>query len=244
MCGRYVVPDSATIEHAWPIARSADAPFDRRFNVAPGSHVPVLRAEGEALVLLHARWGFVPPWWKQPKPPAGCFVVRSEEAAAKQMWRDAYRHERCLIPADGWYEWSGVERVDPHRGEIRSSRQPHFVFHRDGAVCFAGVTSLWKLEGQSALVTCAVLTCAATGALAKLHPRMPVVLPEALYPAWLDPRLRQPDDIAEIIAHAMTVFSHYPVSSRLNDAAYDDEDLVRPAPPPASQSATGAGALS
>jgi putative SOS response-associated peptidase YedK len=244
MCGRYVVPDSATIERAWPIARTADARFDRRFNVAPESHVPVLRAGGGALALMRARWGFVPPWWKQPKPPVGCFVVRAEEAAAKQMWRDAYRHERCLIPADGWYEWSGVERVDPHRGQTRSSRQPHFVFHHDGAVCFAGVMSLWKLEGQLPLLTCAVLTRAATGSLAMLHRRMPVVLPEALYAAWLDPRLRQPDDIAAVIAHSMTEFSHYPVSSRLNDATHDDEELVRPVALPPSPSSEQGGRLS
>lgn len=228
MCGRYVIPDSETIERAWRIARTGDAPFERRFNVTPGSLVPVLRAEGGSLALRRARWGFVPPWWKQPAPPAGCFVVRAEEAAAKQMWREAYLHQRCLIPADGWYEWSGVERVDPYRGETRSSRQPHFIFHRDGAVCFAGVMSLWKREGEMPLLTCAVLTRAATGPLAKLHRRMPVVLPEVLYAVWLDPRLRHPDDIAAVIADSITECSHYPVSDRLNDATLDDEELVRP----------------
>ncbi len=81
-------------------------PLARRFNVAPTTTVPLMiQAEDGTLTLYGARWGLVPFWWKQPEPPALTFNARSEEAAAKPMWRHAYRNTRCLMPAEGWYEW-------------------------------------------------------------------------------------------------------------------------------------------
>jgi putative SOS response-associated peptidase YedK len=231
MCGRYVSPDAESIEEAWPIAAHiATQALRRRFNVLPGSMVPVLRGEGAraALVLIQARWGFIPPWWKQPKPPPDCFNARSEDAAAKPMWRAAYRSARCLIPADGWYEWSGVERIDPRTGTSESERRPHFIFRPQGPICFAGLMSLWKLEGRMPLITCAILTRPASASLRGIHPRMPVVLPEELYRDWLSPRLEHAQRIAELIAQSMSDFSHYPVSMQLNHATEDAEELVHP----------------
>ena len=99
MCGRYVHPDSAAVERAWHIGRHNSDPFERRYNVLPTSQVPMLRAapgSGE-LELTSARWGFIPHWWKAGKAPQSTINARSEEAAAKPMWRHAYRHARCLI---------------------------------------------------------------------------------------------------------------------------------------------------
>src|SRR4051794_26210482 len=133
MCGRYVAPDNAAIEAAWHIGRRNSNPFPRRFNVAPTMPVQVIAGDrefGEPL-LLEARWGFVPGWWKQAKPPSHCFNARAEEAASKPTWRYSYRSARCLVPAEGWYEWRDAERADPVTGELKAYRQPHFIARND-----------------------------------------------------------------------------------------------------------------
>src|ERR1700682_1164850 len=103
MCGRYVSPDTAAIERAWHIGASNSNPFPRRFNVAPTMPVQVIRGHRDFghPQLVEARWGFIPGWWKQPKPPGHCFNARSEEAASNPMWKYSFRNARCLIPAEG-----------------------------------------------------------------------------------------------------------------------------------------------
>lgn len=227
MCGRYVSPDTAAIERAWQIGRSTANAFPRRFNVAPTMSIPVLRG-GSELVLIEARWGFIPPWWKQRKPPSNCFNARSEEVAAKPMWRDAYSQARCLVPAEGWYEWSGADRIDAETGEVKAYRQPHFIFRPDRRpLCFAGLMSLWKVDGQVPRITCAILTRGAGASLSRIHERMPVVLPESSFTAWLDPALRVPADISRLLESAEEEFTQHKVSPRLNSAKNDDETLIQ-----------------
>lgn len=242
MCGRYVSPDTASIVRAWQVGRTTGNALRRRFNVVPASGIPILRGDprtGE-LVLLEARWGFIPPWWTQAKPPNQCFNVRSEEASSKPVWRLAYRESRCLVPAEGWYEWTGAERIDAKTGEIRSRRQPHFIFRRDRKLfCFAGLMSLWKKAGQLPRITCAILTRAATPSVMDIHDRMPVVVADADIGKWLDHGV----DPAPVIERAESDFGHYPVSTRLNVAASDDEALVEPAPPRSMESGSNSRAL-
>ena len=230
MCDRYVSPSSESIEQAWTLGRRGCDAFDRRFNVLPGTRVPVLRGDRGNLFLMQARWGFIPRWWSQKKPPDNCYTARVEDAAAKPMWRDSYRTERCLIPADGWYEWSGVERVDAKTGEVRSLRQPHFVFRPEGPVCFGGLMSLWKLEGQLPVINCAILTREAPAPLREIHPRIPLVLPPAAFRSWLNPTLRSAGELAALIGGSVDQFSHYPVSPALTGASHDDVDFVKPMP--------------
>src|ERR1700682_5522225 len=133
MCGRYVSPDVAAIERQWHIGRTNSNPFRGRFNVCPTDTIPILRTNRESgdIELTEARWGFVPSWWKQAKPPSSCFNARSEEAVSKPMWRQAYRHWRCLLPAVGWYEWQEAQRTEPATGEIKPYKQPHFIYRED-----------------------------------------------------------------------------------------------------------------
>ena len=228
MCGRYVSPDIKTVETIWPVAQAACKPFGRRYNVLPGTMIPALRGDPstKGLIVIEARWGFIPPWWKQSRLPSHCFTERSEDADHKPMWSPAFRSSRCLIPADGWYEWSGVERIKAKAAD--TPRQPHFIFRPEGPVCFAGVMSLWKLDGHLPLITCAILTRPASPALNTIHNRMPVVLPHAACIDWVDPRLQHPAQIASVMQQAVTDFSYYPVDTRLNNATDDDEALVKP----------------
>lgn len=231
MCGRYVSPDTAAIERAWQIGRTNSNPFRRRFNVAPTMQVPILRgnpASGE-LELVEARWGFIPSWWKQARPPPRSFNARSEDAASKPMWRHYYRHSRCLIPAEGWYEWQTVEKPNSRTGEIKTFKQPNFILRPDRKLLsFAGLMAAWTKEGQDSMLTCAVLTRDASGALSDIHNRMPVVLRSSVFDRWLSPDAQASDDVASMVAEAMTEFEHYPVSTRLNSAKADDENLIEP----------------
>ena len=102
MCGRYVSPEQASIERAWQIRRSSGMDFVRRFNVQPTTEVPLLLLDAGELALAAARWGLIPHWWKQDKPPTFTINARLEEAAGKPMWRDPMRRTRCLLPAEGW----------------------------------------------------------------------------------------------------------------------------------------------
>ena len=145
------------MERAWNLTRGGGNPFTRNFNVAPTTQVPLLRRDPGSgdLELTAARWGLIPVWWKEAKLPMHTINARSEEAATKPMWRQPLRSARCLMPAEGWYEWQKVERVDPATGEVKEVKQPHFIHRKDGKpFCFAGLWEQWrKPEGLTA-ITC------------------------------------------------------------------------------------------
>ena len=227
MCGRYVHPDDAAIEREWHVGRDNSNPFARQFNVLPTSIVPLLRrgTESGELALTGARWGLIPHWWKDATLPKFTINARAEEAAGKPMWRHAWRHARCLIPAEGWYEWQAAQRTDPASGETRAYKQPHYIFRRDRRpVCFAAL-----METSPAMeLTCAILTRAASESVAGIHDRMPVVLPDELLVRWVRADVDKAEDVAGMVKLAQSNFAHYAVSTRLNTAKTDDAGLLAP----------------
>jgi putative SOS response-associated peptidase YedK len=233
MCGRYVSPDRAAIERAWQIVRSDGNPFALRYNVQPTTIVPVLVLEPGGLALRAARWGLVPRWWKEAKPPKFTFNARLEEAAAKPMWRDPVRRGRCLVPAMGWYEWRGVERTDPRTGEIALVKEPHYIRRADGRLfCFAGLMAdgAQPQAGQPQL-TCAILTTDSAGPVAEVHSRMPVVLPDDAHAEWLDPALVDSARVTGIARERPVPgeFVHYVVRKLVNFAKNEGPGLIEPA---------------
>ena len=230
MCGRYVSPDQAAIERAWHIGRHNNLPFVRRFNVAPGAVVPVLRFDRATggLVLDTARWGLIPHWWKDARPPGSSFNARLEEAAAKPLWRDALRRSRCLVPAEGWYEWRSLPQPAPARD--RRAKQPYFICRGDHRlIAFAGIFSRWSDPASGTAVTsCAILTRAATGALIAIHDRMPVVAPEPLQPAWLDAATDGVQATRLLEDASFDTLEHNAVGTRVNDAHAEGPELVEP----------------
>ncbi len=152
------------------------------------------------------KWGFVPGWWKQGKPPTHCFNARSEEAPTKPMWKYSFQHARCLVPAEGWYEWSAAERTDERTGEIRTYRQPHYI-HRadDRLIAFAGLMSFWYPDPDSMVLTCAIVTKPAAKSTRTCTTSRPS-------------RRWSPAGQAD--------FESYAVSTRLNAAKEDDERLI------------------
>jgi putative SOS response-associated peptidase YedK len=174
----------------------------------------------------------VPHWWKEAKPPKVSFNARLEEAADKPMWRDALSRARCLIPAEGWYEWRALERVDPSTGEIVAAKQPYFIRRKDGAlVCFAGLMAYWKdPKTGEALRSCAILTADAAGQLAEIHERAPVVLPPRSYAAWLDRRLIDPQTARAIAERGAPPgeLTQWKVKLLVNNAKSDGPELIEP----------------
>src|SRR6266508_110585 len=192
MCGRYVSPEEAAVERAWHIGRrNWKTPFGKpRYNVAPTMRVIMLRRDAASpeIELAHARWGFVPYWWKEAQPPLGRFNAKVETAGANGMWREALSRARCLLPALGWYEWREEERIDKATGEVVKVNQPYYITRKDRRpLCFAGLMSRWKAPGDpEPTLTCAVLRRPVAGRAGDIPERMPVVLPDEVHARWLD----------------------------------------------------------
>ncbi len=231
MCGRFVSREQAAIEREYNIR--VRNPFERVYNAAPTMLLPVIRAQsGDPAVpeatdvtgareALSMRWGLIPSWWSQPAAPTSTINARSEEAAAKPMWRSAVRHTRCLVPALGWYEW----RVTPE-GKV-----PYFIHAPALAgVCFAGLWSEWKNPAGEAQLTFAILTRAASATLKAVHDRMPVVLGQNAWDEWL---AKWPTDhsarLAACVANSLNEFEYYPVSRYVNAPRNQGERCIQPA---------------
>lgn len=228
MCGRYVSPDTDTIKNWWknPLQTTAEFPF--HFNVAPTLQVPLIQAipeRGNTLGL--ARWGLVPHWWKETGLPTFSFNARSEEAHQKPMWRHALQHSRCIMPAAGWYEWKTEPVVDTRTGEVKTGKQPYFLFKTgEPVISIAGLVSSWMSE-DGPLLTCALLTKAAPPELLQVHDRMPVILDRADCEQWLNTDT-SPDTVQALIRQSDTAFAFYPVSKAVNNARNNRAELMQP----------------
>ena len=197
-----------------------------RYNVAPSQDVAVARASDSGRTLAMLRWGLIPAWAKDPAIGHKLINARSETAAEKPSFRSAFRHRRCLIPADGFFEWQ-------RRGK---TRQPWLFGLRDGTpLAFAGLWERWTVpEGATlsgslaerspgeAVETCTILTTAANDTVAPVHGRMPVILPPESWDAWL---AGEEVPLGPYPADAMTA---QPVSTHVNRPANDDPRCVEP----------------
>ncbi len=226
MCGRYTLASTpqALVEQFELGETPALAP---RFNVAPGQQVPVVRRDREGVRRLELRrWGLLPGWAKQPELGLKLINARLETAAEKPAFRRAFRLRRCLLPADGFYEWQGA------RG---GRRRPHWL-HLPGSdlFAFAGLAERWHGEGGEVIDSCAVLTMPANASVAPLHDRMPVVVCPERYADWLDPARRDPADLRALLAGAeATPWQTRPVSAFVNDVKNEGpECLAAPEPEP------------
>lgn len=179
MCGRFAVGDPDDVAWAEWLGTEAEGPWPAaNWNVAPTQSVAIVTGGSAPRRQRLARWGLVPRWWSKPLKAlrAATFNARSEEAHGKPMFREAWARGRCLIPALGYYEWTGKP----------GSKRAWFVTLERNApgIAFAGLWAEAQVEGE-ALTSTSVLTCAAGPATAHLHPRSPVILAESDWEAWL-----------------------------------------------------------
>jgi len=229
MCGRFVsTPDTALLAAHFALDVVDTVSFGERYNVAPTQPVyTVVEREGVRR-LLGARWGFVPPWADQitGRTPIN---ARAETVATSPMFRQSFAKRRCIVPADGYYEWQPQPQTSE---EQRPHKQPWYIQpDTDRMFAFAGIWTTWRDPTADAqtVVSCAILTTAAIGAVAAIHDRMPVTLPQASWSEWLSvntdaQRLR--DLTAGKAAPRLRAHS---VSTRVNSPRNDGALLIAPA---------------
>jgi putative SOS response-associated peptidase YedK len=236
MCGRYAASrstDDLAVEFE-AVPAEGQAPLPADYNVAPTKDVHVVRhkkerdAEGRPTggghrELRAVRWGLVPSWAKDVSVGNRLLNARVESLTDKPAFRRAAASRRCLVPADGWYEWA--KRLDS------PTKQPYFITPQDGSVvAFAGLYEVWG-RGEERLYTCTVVTAPAVGALAEIHDRMPLVLPRDRWAAWLDPAR---DDVGDLAGptppELVEALELRPVSTRVNTVANNGPELLVPAP--------------
>jgi len=183
MCGRFTLhATSQELADGTACAKLAGFREERRYNIAPGQWVIVVRPEKNERMPALAQWGLIPTWAKDPKAGPRPINARAEGIETKPTFRGAFRHGRCLIPASGFYEWQTVE----------GRKQPFYIRPRggEGIFVFAGLLSVWAgPEGE--LPTCTIVTTTPNDLMAPLHDRMPVILAPQDQAAWLDPENRR-----------------------------------------------------
>jgi putative SOS response-associated peptidase YedK len=193
-------------------------------------------ADGKAVTrqLRVLRWGLVPSWATDPSLGSKMINARSETVAVKPAFRRAFARRRCLLPADGYYEWQSVPADD---GRMR--KQPFFFHPRDGGIlAMAGIYELWRVPGKPAddpdafLWTAAVITTQAGDELGGVHDRMPMVIERGNWASWLDPARTDPDDLRGLLVPAAAAgLDTRVVSPAVNNVRNNGPGLIEPAPP-------------
>lgn len=223
MCGRFTLSTSPE-ELARCFALDVTPEHRPRYNVAPTQQVAAVRvvlSEGGARRLRQLRWGLVPSWAEDLRVGARMINARAETAAQKPAFRRAFRSRRCLVLADGFYEWR-------RRG---NQRQPHLIRMHDGRpFAFAGLWERWvNPEDGEVVESCTLLTTGPNELVEKIHHRMPVILEPGDYDRWLDPRVSDPEELAPLLRPfpADEMVSHA-VSQRVNSPRNDDPACLAP----------------
>jgi putative SOS response-associated peptidase YedK len=256
MCGRFTLRASArTIAEQFGVFELP--PFAARFNIAPTQLVPVIRMRPAAALtpgpspatgegnreLVWLRWGLVPSWAKDPAIGNRLINARAETAAEKPAFRAALRKRRCLMVADGFYEWQKAGRA----------KQPYFIRLRDGRpFAFAGLWECWEAEKGTGpicaqhpegrpgkldlspfpprLETCTLLTTDANDLMRPLHDRMPVIIPPESYNAWLDPATEDPRQLAPLLTpYPSEAMEAFPVGALVNNPKHESPACIEPA---------------
>ena len=214
MCGRYATSKSSLDLAALFGATDDVDGLEPDYNVAPTDPVPVVRITSGSRHLNVARWGLLPHWAKDPRAGARMINARAETVMTSSAFASAFERRRCLVPADGWYEWV----------RVKNGKQPYFMTPADGQVAvFAG---LWANWGPEKLLTCSIVTTAAVDDLGLIHDRMPLLLSPSRWDAWLeapaDASLLAPPTSTEVAGLELR-----PVGPAVGDVHNDGPELIR-----------------
>jgi putative SOS response-associated peptidase YedK len=220
MCGRFTLEKSiGSLGSLFQVRTVAELPA--RYNIAPTQPILAVRQseEDQGLELVALRWGLIPSWAKEPGAMPLLINARSETAATKPAFRAALRRRRCLVPADGFYEWQ----------QAGGRKQPFHMRRRDGTpFALAGVWERW--EGPEGCIdSCALLTTSANELMRPIHDRMPVILDPPDYDLWLDPGVQEIELLQSLLRpYPAAAMIAYPVSPVVNNARNDDPQCILP----------------
>ena len=222
MCGRFV-----QVEKPEFYAEHFGVDFVRTetlrpsWNVAPTTNVYAVADHDGERVLTSFRWGLIPSWAKDPKIGNRAINARSETAADKPMFRSAFTKRRCLIPVDGFYEWERKEK----------GKLPHYIYASNAKpLPAAGLWSVWNdPETEERLLTCTILTGKPNELLSKIHDRMPIIIPEGSWEAWLDPDNADKEAVRALMGtYPADLMAEHPVSTLVNKVSNNTADLLTP----------------
>jgi putative SOS response-associated peptidase YedK len=222
MCGRYRLSRRKQIVEAHFSSVSGVEDWNPRYNIAPTQRIPIIRQNPKEpvreLSLLH--WGLIPSWAKDSSGAAKMINARSETAGTKPAFRDALKSRRCLIPADGFYEWQ----------KTGNAKQPYcFEVTNRELFAFAGIWDRWKDLNSNIVETCSILTTIPNAVTSAVHDRMPVILDPDSYDIWLDPGMSDVTTVSELLKpYDAQLMRCYPISTRINHVANDDKDCSAP----------------
>ena len=219
MCGRFVITSPpAALRQIFGYLEQPN--FPPRHNIAPTQPIPVVIVENGVRHFRLMRWGLLPAWVKDPRQFTLLINARSETVREKPAFKNAIRRRRCLIPADGYYEWQGAEKP----------KRPYFIHRRDGVpIGLAGLAETWIGPNGEELDTVAIVTAPASPDLAALHHRVPVTIAPEEFERWLDVRLDNADEIMPLLrGPAEGEFAWQEISTRVNRVVNDDAQLLLP----------------
>ena len=220
MCGRYTLasPTERLAEEFGVDASSIE--LSPNYNVAPTQGVAAVLEEGGQRRLEVLRWGLIPPWADDPGIGSRMINARSETAPGKPSFRRAFRERRCLIPADGFYEWQ----------RTNGAKQPYYIHMEDGRpFAFAGLWESWSKGGEGEVRTCTILTTGANALVGEVHDRMPVILAHDAYDVWLDPASERDELTGLLASYPEDEMEAYPVSRFVNSPSNNDPRCIEPA---------------
>jgi putative SOS response-associated peptidase YedK len=223
VCGRYAAsadPDALVEEFEVDIA--PDVALAPDYNMAPTKQAYIVLERGEhERELAVGRWGLVPSWAKDPSIGSRMINARAETVAEKPSYRRPFAKRRCLVPADGFYEWYAPGGKAP--------KQPFFIHPADGSrLAMAGLYEWWG-EGESRMLTFTVITTSASDEVGRIHDRMPMTVQRQSWDSWLDPGLNDPVLVAGLLQPAQAVrLDAYPVSTAVNNVRNNGPSLVEP----------------
>jgi putative SOS response-associated peptidase YedK len=217
MCGRFTFQPTEALYARFELSNRLDA-LTARYNIAPGQMVPVIVANSSRRIVL-MRWGLIPHWAKDEKTAYKMINARVETLTQRPAFRGLLSHNRCLVPACGYYEWQGEGR----------DKTPYYIHPReDQYLAFAGLYDTWTTPDGEDLYTFTIITTEADPFMARLHNRMPVILARALEEAWLDPELTRVQDVLDVLSRSTGLeLDAYPVSRMVNRPSMDSELLIQ-----------------
>lgn len=231
MCGRFVSARKRLelLEKFAAERDSVGVDRDPDYNVAPTKRIYTVREHDNERELRLVRWGLVPPWAKDTKGGARMINARAETVAVKPAFRSAFKRRRCIIPADGYYEWQTVDKA----------KQPYYIYRTDGGIlAFAGIYELWRDESvpedheNAWFWSAAIITTDATDEIGRIHDRTPMVIAPESWPDWLDPANNDKELLLATMQPATSSgaggLTSYPVSTAVNSVRNNGPALVEP----------------
>ncbi|MCB9437870.1 MAG: SOS response-associated peptidase [Anaerolineales bacterium] len=224
MCGRYTqtVTDPQLLAQTFHLENTPSG-LAPRYNIAPSQSVAtIVKDEANRNRLAMMRWGLIPSWAKDATVGNRMINARAETLAEKPSFRAAFRSRRCLVVADGFYEWKTNDD---------GSKTPIYIRLKDGSIFgMAGLWEQWKDPATGELITsCTIITTDPNELIKPLHHRMAVIMPQADYEQWLDPRQTDTQQLEPLLRpYTAAEMTAYPVSTRVNNAKYDGPDLIDP----------------